>query len=101
MIQWGSVLSNGLWILGLSILLAALSFQRSTAIKQKKRLKDLLSKKEIQRFFLAGMALIFAGIGLTSNTIWERVLWGIMFFWFIAKIVYTTILLKSRFSKIK
>jgi len=99
MIQWDSVLSNGLWIFGFSILLATLSFQRSKALKEKNRLKDLFNTKGIQCFFSIGITFVCAGIGLTSETIWERVLWGIVFFWFIAKIVYPRKALKSRVSK--
>lgn len=99
MIQWGPVLFNGLWILGFSILLAALSFQRSKALKEKKRLKDLFNTKGFQRLFSLGMTFVCAGIGLTSETIWERALWGILFFWFIAKIVCPRKALKPRVSK--
>lgn len=74
---WG-VAANGLWVLGLSVLIAALSWARWVAQKEGLRCRAVLGRPKIQLVIDLGLLLFCAGLAATSRTWWERVLWGLL-----------------------
>ena len=72
---WG-VVANSLWVLGLSVLLAALSWSSWAASEEKVRFRAVLRRPGIQRVIDAGLLLFCAGLAATARTWWERILWG-------------------------
>lgn len=74
---WG-VVANGLWVLGLSVLLAALSWASWAASEEKVRFRAALARTGIQQALNLGLFLFCAGLAATGRTWWERVLWGLL-----------------------
>lgn len=76
-IDWFNVLANGLWILGLAVLLAAVSYHSWEAEERGRPLREQLGQDSFMR--AAWVSLILVGLGLagTSGRWWEAVVWGI------------------------
>lgn len=74
---WG-VIANSLWILGLAVLLAVLSWARWIAQTEQSRLRVVLKRPSIQIALDAGLFLFCAGLAATGRTWWERILWGLL-----------------------
>lgn len=74
---WG-ILANSLWILGLAVLLAALSWAHWAASVEKVRFRAVLGRPRVQRVLNLGLALFCAGLAVTGRVWWERVLWGLL-----------------------
>ena len=72
MIDWWDVGVNALWIAGLAIFLAAVSYH-SAAKAQAQPQPRLLWSGEI--WPAVGLALFCLGLGLTSAETWKRVVW--------------------------
>jgi len=70
---WG-VIANSLWILGLAVLLAMLSWAHWVASTEGKRLRAVLGRPRTD----LGSSLFCAGLAATGRTWWERVLWGLL-----------------------
>jgi hypothetical protein len=75
MINWLSLFLNSLWILGLAVLLAALSYHYWLAIEGGQPLRLILQGRSFQRFAWLGLALVSAGLAGTSQQLWERIVW--------------------------
>jgi len=78
MIDWGSVAANGLWILGLVVILTVFSYAGWLASLRRVRRRDVLDGAGFQAFLCAGMILICLGLLFTSHRWWEHVLWGLV-----------------------
>jgi hypothetical protein len=81
MIDLWFVASNSLWILGLSILLAVLSWASwAASLSEDARgmpaFRAALARPGAQRAAWLGAALFCAGMAATGRGWWERVLWG-------------------------
>lgn len=74
---WG-VVANSLWILGLAVLLAALSWANWAASVKKVRFRTALTRPGVQRALNLGLFLFCAGLAATGRAWWERVLWGLL-----------------------
>ncbi|MBN1978299.1 MAG: hypothetical protein JW918_12960 [Anaerolineae bacterium] len=74
---WG-VIANSLWILGLAVLLAVLSWAHWTASTEGNRLRDELKRPRTQQALGLGLLLFCAGLAATGHTWWERILWGLL-----------------------
>jgi hypothetical protein len=72
---WG-VVANSLWVLGLSVLLATLSWSSWASSEEKVRFKAVLRRPGIRRLIDVGLLLFCAGLAATARTWWERILWG-------------------------
>lgn len=72
---WG-VVANGVWIVGLAVLLAALSWASWVASVEGGRFRTVLGRPGIQRALGLGLVLFCAGLAATGRTWWERALWG-------------------------
>ena len=78
MISWQSVIFNGFWVLGLSLMLAALSYHSWLAGQNNRQLRLQLSERGFLRPIWLG--LFFIGIGLigTSQQSWEMAIWVVL-----------------------
>lgn len=78
MIDFQSVAANALWILGLALTLAALSWANWAAGTEKARFRTVLGRPGIQRGLDVGLLLFCAGLAATGRVWWERLLWGLL-----------------------
>jgi hypothetical protein len=69
-IPWGAVLSNFVWIVGAAIILAAFSYHDFLAQRERKKLKDVLSRNSFKKPLLGGLALVFGGAALSVRSVW-------------------------------
>lgn len=76
MIDVWSVAANGLWVLGLSILLATLSWAAWASTAGEAPLRIVIMQPRIRLGVDAGLLLFCAGLAATARTWWERLLWG-------------------------
>lgn len=75
MIDWQSVFFNGFWILGLAILLAAVSYYSWKARVEKRRVRARLNDPPFLRLFWLSFSFIGIGLAGTSSRWWETGLW--------------------------
>lgn len=78
MINWLGLAENALWILGCALALAVLSYAHWAANVTHAQLRAYLKQPHLQVIFnLAG--LLFAlGLGTTSKTILEQLIWFVL-----------------------
>jgi hypothetical protein len=78
MIDWVSVGFGALWVLGLGLVTAALSFANYLAGQQKQRFSQVL-EIPVYRIMLA-LGLVFFCLGWAGNvsTTWEHLLWAVL-----------------------
>lgn len=86
MIDVWNVLANSLWIVGLAVLLAVLSWASWAASEEKMRLRSVLGRGGVQRVLNLGLFLFCAGLAATSRTWWEALLWGLLALAFVVQI---------------
>ena len=70
MTDWAGVATNGLWILGLSIILAAVSYHDSLARETGQRRRDLFQRPSWKLPFSVGMVLLCLGLVLSLRLAW-------------------------------
>ena len=76
MIDWVNVVLNAIWILGLSIILAAFSYHHWLAAKTSRPLRQVLSQPSWTVPFSSGMVLACVGFGYgVEDRSWERAVW--------------------------
>jgi hypothetical protein len=71
MINWFSVAANSLWIVGLAVILAALSYTYWLAGYYDRPLRQELRRPPFLVFFLLGLLLVGAGLALTGQGWWQ------------------------------
>ena len=84
MIDWYGVFRNGLWIAGLAVILAAVSYadwQRGLQTP-KGSIRNALGRPGFLAAFCIGMVLFCAGLALSSSQWWETVAWALLGFLF-------------------
>ena len=69
------VVNNGLWILGLSILLATWSYARYTAYEAHVKTRDKLNEPKYALVVDLGLLLFVSGMAATETRWWGRILW--------------------------
>lgn len=83
MIDWWMVATNGLWILGLSVLLAAFSYLDWLAGETGRRRRDLSRAPSFHLAWMAGLFLTCTGWGLGQSVRWwEQAVWFVLSLWF-------------------
>ncbi|OFV92783.1 MAG: hypothetical protein A3H95_14535 [Acidobacteria bacterium RIFCSPLOWO2_02_FULL_64_15] len=83
MIDWRMVAANGLWILGLSILLSVFSYHDWLARETRRRRRDLFKEYSFRFPWTSGMFLVCVGWGLGQAVRWwEKALWFVLAAWF-------------------
>ncbi len=84
LIDWAGVAKNALWILGLAVILAALSYVDWWAGVNHQRLTAALRTPVFQTPFNLGMTLFATGLASTSRSWWEIGAWSallLLFAW--------------------
>jgi hypothetical protein len=86
MIDWYGVFRNALWIAGLAVILAAVSYAdwRRGFQSPKGRMRAALGRPGFLAAFSIGMVLFCTGLALSSNAWWEIAAWallGLLFAW--------------------
>lgn len=78
MINWYSVGFGALWILGLSLVAAALSFANYLASQQKRQFKQVLELPACR--IMTDLGLVFFCLGWAGgvSATWERLLWTVL-----------------------
>lgn len=69
------VVRNGLWILGLAVLLATWSWVRYAAYKDRVNAKEKLNELTYALILDLGLVLFIAGMAATEDRGWARLLW--------------------------
>ena len=78
LIDWRMVAFASLWIVGLAILLTAISFAYYYAQIRGERLREELRRSGYQAAINGGLALFSTGMLGSANTWWERIVWGLL-----------------------
>lgn len=76
MIDVWAVVANGLWVLGLALVLAVLSWGYWAAQVEEERMRDVLGRPALRRTMDLGLAVFCVGLAATSQPWWQRVLWA-------------------------
>ena len=84
MIDWWGVFSNFLWVLGLSVLLAAWSMAYYEAHRSDKKTLQFLGQGGYSWTVTVGLVLFCAGLVAMEDRLWAQILWGILGVAFIA-----------------
>ncbi len=87
LIDWGWLLRQIPWVLGLSIVLAGLSWGHWEAMMSRQRHRDVLGRPGYRLVFSLGLALVSLGLALNPTRWWEPYLWGVFTLYFIVEMV--------------
>ena len=75
--SWYGLAGHVLWICGVAVLLATLSMVRFDARAAGDRLRHRLREREPRMAMAVGLILFCAGLLLSSDAWWHRVIWGV------------------------
>lgn len=75
MIPWGGLLANGLWLLGLALLLATWSLAYDEGQRSGRRVRAVFRRRRYARASTVGLLLFCAGLAATETRWWARLLW--------------------------
>jgi hypothetical protein len=78
LIDWRLVGFSALWILGLAVVLAALSYADYAAGQGRLRLRAVLARPHQQMAINAGLALFCLGLLGSARAWWESALWAVL-----------------------
>jgi len=96
MIDWVSVGSNALWILGCAVALATLSYASWEASVYHEKFTSRLKRTPMQiSLNLAGL-LFSLGLAATSDALFERILWLLLVIAFAAMLINLVVLSRLR-----
>jgi type IV secretory pathway VirB2 component (pilin) len=74
-IDWYDVIVNSFWILGLAIILAAVSYHHWLAGEANRSLRAQLESPAFQLPAWIGFCLICIGLAGGSGRVWETIIW--------------------------
>jgi len=95
LIDWVSVGFSALWILGLGLVTAALSFANYLASQQKRRFRQVLEMPNCRIMINLGLVLFCLGLAGSVSIVWERLLWAVLALIFAVQIWLTRKLSKA------
>jgi hypothetical protein len=75
MIDWPLVLFSAVWIGGAALALTTLSYASWSASMRGERVRVVLQRSDYQRVLLVAACLICTGLGLTTASWLETILW--------------------------
>jgi hypothetical protein len=78
MVDWLGVATNSLWILGLALVLAVLSYADWSAHTAHQRRRVVLGRAAFRMALWSGLTLFGVGVALSGGRWWERALWGVL-----------------------
>ncbi len=90
MIDWGNLAANALWISGLSLALAALSFAVWEANSYKEKIAARLRRPGYQTALNLAALLVCLGLAGTADRWWKAALWLLLGVAFLAQ-TFTTL----------
>ncbi len=76
LIDWAGVGFSAMWILGLSVNLAALGMADYHRARTGHRLRDVWAEPGYQLAHNAGMMLVCLGLIGSARALWEQIIWG-------------------------
>lgn len=100
-IPWGKVISNFIWILGASIILAVFSYYEFLAYVQKAKRIEVFKRNSFKKPFLFGLILVTAGVCASIHQPWLAAILGVVAFLLIIWFVKIVKIQSSRSSKTK
>jgi hypothetical protein len=71
MINWFSVVANSFWIVGLALILAAVSYFYWLAGQKGESFREEMGNLAFQRFVMGGLLLVGVGLALTAWGTWQ------------------------------
>ncbi len=74
MIDWLRIVAHGLWVTGLALILAALSYHTWLAGQEGRSLRRELAGASFQRAVLGGVLLVSIGLSAISRGLWPQLL---------------------------
>lgn len=80
-IDWRSVWTNGLWILGTAVLLATFSYTYWLSRTEPRSLAEINQQPPYLRLFWSGFLLVLLGLVFTSARWWETAVWLLFTAW--------------------
>ncbi|MCS7287075.1 MAG: hypothetical protein RMK30_09115 [Anaerolineae bacterium] len=78
MIDVKAIIGGSLWIVGLAIILATLSWANYEAKTFRIPLRKTLTRSVFRRFMDLGLALFCLGLAMGASRWWERILWFVL-----------------------
>ena len=87
LIDWPSIIYNALWILGLSIVLAAWSYASWLAARRGVRVWRATGWPAFEVPAAAGLMLFAVSLAWSATRTWERLLWIVLALAFLAQFV--------------
>jgi hypothetical protein len=78
MIDWRPVITNSFWILGLAVILAALSYSYWAGGEEQTTFRQQLEKPRLHRIFAFAFVLVGIGLAGTSQNRWETALSAVL-----------------------
>ena len=78
LVDWALAGRSAVWLLGLSVVLACLSFGDFEASRHNRRLREVLAGRGYQRGLNVGLMLFSLGLMASSRAWWEAVIWGLL-----------------------
>ncbi|MDP1545340.1 MAG: hypothetical protein Q8L87_04900 [Anaerolineales bacterium] len=78
MIDWVLVGFSALWIFGLGLVTAALSFANYIASQQKRRFKQALEMPACRIMINLGLVFFCLGWAGSVSAVWERIVWAVL-----------------------
>jgi len=86
MIDWVSVGFGTLWVLGLGIVTATISFAYYLASQNNQRFKRVMEIPACHFMINLGLILFCVGVAGGVSEVWERLLWAVMALMFMFQI---------------
>ena len=76
--DWIAVGTGSLWIAGLAIICAALSYAHWRARHTGERLRKIVGIRSYQVILNLGAAMVGMSLLLSARSLWERVVWAVL-----------------------
>jgi hypothetical protein len=96
MIDWYNLFANALWNFALALALATIGYARWGAKSRGLKLGNLLNLPAWQLPLNLAGVLFCVGLGLTSDPVWEQILWLVLGALFLLQIVLAAISMRSQ-----
>jgi hypothetical protein len=78
MIDWWDVLANSLWIIGLAVAVATLSYAAWGATVEGEKTTAWLKRPALQTALQLAVLLVCLGLAGTSSRLWVTILWLVL-----------------------
>lgn len=86
-IDWRSVWTNGLWIVGTAVLLATYSYTYWLSQVESQSIAEINRQPVYTRLFWLGFLLVLLGLIFTSTRWWETAVWLLFTGWALLNLI--------------